>query len=143
MTQQMHDIASCMQAQTTRADVADRTVGEVMIRTPKTLPGGASIADAKQFFTNPKLISAVLLDGDIFVGLLDRTDLPSLVPDVAPVRTYCKRDVPTVTPQTPVSIAEQILDAYGTTRLVVLDDDGSTFAGLLALDRKRSGFCQG
>lgn len=135
------DVASCVQAQTTRQEAAPQLVGDVMLRTPKTLPGRATIDDARALFANPKVVSALVVDGDKFVGLLDRSDLPSLLAGSTPIRTFVRREVPTITPDRPVSEATDILDAWGLARLVVLAEDGATLAGLLCLDLQRAGFC--
>jgi CBS domain-containing protein len=50
--------------------------------------------------------------------------------------------VPTITPDRPVTEAMDILDTRGLARLVVLEEDGVTLAGLLCLDLKRAGFCR-
>lgn len=134
--------ATCERAQTTREEAAPRTVGDVMLRTPKTLRGSATVDEARAFFANPKVISAVIVDGTRFVGLLDRTDLPSLLPGSAPIRAYA-RATPTMTPSRPVAEAIDILDERGLARIAIVAEDGVTLAGLLCLDRQRAGFCQG
>lgn len=118
-------------------------VRDVMLTRPKTLPGNASVGDARRLFADPKVITAILVDGTAFVGTLERSALPSLLPDVAPVRSYARRGVPTTTPQRPVQEAIAAMDAGRSTRLVVLEDDRVTLAGLLCLDARRGGFCRG
>jgi CBS domain-containing protein len=134
-------VASCERAQVTLDDAAPRLVRDVMLSAPKTLAGRATLADARAFFDNPKVVSALVVDGDQFVGLLDRSDLPSLLADSTPIRTFSRRDVTTITPDRPVTEAMELLDSRGLSRLVVLADDGRTLAGLLCLDLKRAGFC--
>lgn len=137
------DAVTCERAQVTRGDAARYLVGDVMLRHPKTLPGNARVDEARQFFADAKVISAVIVDGTAFVGLLERSDVPSLLPGSSPIRTFARRDIATITPDRPVADAVDILDAGGLARLVVLESDGVTLAGLLCLDRKRAGFCQG
>ena len=132
---------TCDRAQITRDDAAQQVVGDVMLATPKTLSGRATAAEARAFFDNPKVVSAVVADGDRFVGLLERSDLPSLFAGSTPIRTFVRREIATITPDRPVTEAVEILDARGLSRLVVLDADGQTLVGLLCLDRKRAGFC--
>ncbi|SRR5690606_19583821 len=134
-------VASCERAQITLDDAAPQLVRDVMLSSPKTLPGAATLADAREFFGNPKVISALVVDGDQFVGLLDRSDLPSLLAGSTPIRTFARREVDTITPDRPVTEATEILRERGLSRLVVLADDGRTLAGLLCLDRRREGFC--
>jgi CBS domain-containing protein len=137
------DPLSCDRGQVTTDEALTRLVGDVMLANPKTLPGQATVGDARVFFGNPKVVTAVVVDGERFVGLLDRSDLPSLLPDSSPVRTFARRGVPTTSPSELVSDAMAVLHQYELARLVVLGEDGVTLAGLLCLDLGRSGFCQG
>ena len=137
------DPASCERAQVTRLDAAEQLVRDVMLSHPKTLRGDATVDDARALFADAKVITAIVTDGTTFVGLLDRSDLPSLLPGNAPIRTFSRHAVPSITPDRPVTEAMQILDGYGLARLVVLEEDGVTLAGLLCLDLKRAGFCGG
>lgn len=138
----MTDAVSCDNAQITRDDAAPQLVRDVMLRSPKTLSGRATVRQAREFFANPKVISALVVDGTAFVGLLDRSDLPSLLDADSPVRTFVRRGVATITPERTVAEAMEVLDSRGLARLVVLEEDGSTLAGLLCLDLKRAGFCR-
>lgn len=133
---------TCERAQVTREEAAPRTIGDVMLRNPKTLHGSATVDDARGFFANPNVVSAVVVDGTRFVGLLDRSDLPSLLPGSAPIRSYA-RSTPIMTPSRPVTEAMGLLDERGLSRMAIVDEDGTTLAGLLCLDRQRAGFCQG
>lgn len=137
------DPVTCDNAQITRQEAAPRLVRDVMLRTPKTLPGSATVDDARAFFANPKVISAVIVDGTRYVGLLDRSDMPSLLAGSTPIRTFARRSAPIITPQRTVAEATEILDDLGLARLAVVEEDGVTLAGLLCLDLKRAGFCQG
>lgn len=141
MTRSAADLATCDQGPISEDAALGQKVGEVMLKTPKTLSARASLDEAREFFANPKVVSAVLVDGTAFAGLLDRTDLPSLLAGSVPIRTFARMTVPTVRPDTPVPNALEIMAGYGVTRLVVLGDDGTTLVGLLCLDRKRTGFC--
>lgn len=135
------DLATCDQGPISEEAASTQTVGEVMLRTPKTLSVNATLDEARAAFDNPKVVSALLVDGTAFAGLLDRSDLPSLLAGSVPIRTFARTTVPTVRAETPVPNALEIMGGYGTTRLVVLGDDGITLIGLLCLDRKRTGFC--
>lgn len=143
MTDGVMDPVSCERAQVTRDDAATRLVRDVMLRHPKTLRGDATVDDARALFADAKVVTAIVADGTAFVGLLSRTDLPSLLPGNAPIRTFSRRAVPSITPDRPVTEAVEILDDRGLARLVVLEEDGVTLAGLLCLDLKRNGFCNG
>ncbi|WP_022918796.1 CBS domain-containing protein [Ruania albidiflava] len=124
-------------------EARDRTVGEVMVKRPKTLPLNASVAEAREFFTNPKVLTAVLVEGEEFAGLLDRDTLPDWEPGADSVAVYARTAVPTITPDRPVSDAVELMKGEDLLRLVVLDQDGRTLRGLLCIDHDRTGFCQG
>ncbi len=134
---------ACANPSIGRDDAAARTVGEVMITRPKTLPALASVQEARELFTNPKVLTAVLVDGDKFAGLLDRDSLPEWEPGADSVGVYARTEVPTITPDRPVSDAVALMEGEDALRLVVLDADGATLRGLLCLDHERTGFCQG
>ena len=136
-------LATCDAAQVTRTDAASQRARDVMLGSPKTLPHDASVHDARALFANPKVVEAVLTDGSAFVGLLARDDLPEGAPGSAPISVYTRREVTGVTGGLPVPEALAILDAEGSSRLVVLEDDGVTLAGLVCLDLTRGGFCAG
>lgn len=135
--------ATCDAGQVTVASAAPRLVRDVMLSRPKTLPAHATVGEARELFANPKVVTALLVDGTAFAGVLDRDDLPGSLPAENAVRIHARVDVASITPDRPMSDALAALDADGSSRLVVLDDDGVTLAGLLCLDLQREGFCQG
>ena len=64
-----------------RADVQTsisegRTVAAVMLTNPKTLPAGATVADARSLFENPRVQTALIVEGSRFLGALDRDQIP-------------------------------------------------------------------
>lgn len=118
------------------------SVGDVMVRRPKAMPATATVADLRRAFANPHVISALLVDGDAFAGLVNRVDLPEAARDDAPARDFADAGVVTVRPSTALPEAVKTLDTDQGRRLVVLEDDGRTLAGLLCLDESRSSFCQ-
>jgi CBS domain-containing protein len=120
------------------------SVGDVMVAEPKTMPADATVADLRKAFANPHVISALLVDGESFAGMVHRDALAgaAAAADDAPALTLAATDAPRVTPSMPLPDAVAILDATDSRRLVVLADDGETLAGLLCLDESRSSFCQ-
>lgn len=137
------DAATCDFPQIQRSEAHPKLVRDVMLSTPKTLDASATVAQAREFFANPKLVNAVLTDGDTFVGVLTRSDIPAILAPGAPVRQHARRHVPTTTPSRPMAEAMATLDERGLARMVVLEEDGERLAGLLCLDTQRNGFCRG
>jgi CBS domain-containing protein len=117
------------------------TVGEVMIRQPKTLPGDALVADVRRLFERPSVRTALLADGDRFAGVIERDRLPADAPDDARASDYIEADPLTVPPALPMPEAVKLLDGRSEPRLVVVDEDGATLRGLLCVNATATGFC--
>ena len=122
-------------------DAVALTVGEVMIRQPKTLPADALVADVRRLFERPSVKSALLTDGEQFAGVIERDGLPADARDDARASEYVDPDPLTVTPGLPMSDAVKLLEGRSEPRLVVIDDDGATLCGLLCVNATATGFC--
>lgn len=119
------------------------SVGDVMVTRPKTTPANATVGELREVFANPHVISALLVDGDLFAGIVHRDALAAAdAADDAPATDLAAAGTVTVRPSMPLPDAVAILDGADSRRLVVLADDGETLAGLLCLDESRSSFCQ-
>jgi CBS domain-containing protein len=115
-------------------------VRDVMVRRPKTLPGSATVGDLRRLFDNAHVMTALLVDGESFVGAVDRHSVPDHAADDSPARSLATSgDV--IGPDAPMAEAVAQLEALGTDRLVVLD--GSNLVGLMCLTKDRAGFCRG
>jgi CBS domain-containing protein len=115
-------------------------VRDVMVRRPKTLPAGATVGDLRRLFDNAHVMTALLVDGDAFVGAVDRHSLRADLADTSPARDLATSgDV--IGPDAPMAAAVAQLEALGTDRLVVLD--GSNLVGLMCLTKDRAAFCRG
>lgn len=124
-------------------DSADaRRVADVMVTRPKTLPADATVADLRRLFANPHVISALLVDGSAFAGIVNRDEVSASADDALPAAELANRDVTTLTRSASVADAMAVLAATGDFRVVVLEEDGATLAGLVCLDQPRTGFCQ-
>jgi predicted transcriptional regulator len=124
-----------------RDAASDQLVRDVMVRRPKTMAADATVAELREHFTNPRVQTALLADGGRFAGAIAPSELPDDAPATDPARDYARLDVPTLPPDATMAEALTLLDSRGDFRLVVLDADGRTLAGLLCLDRNRAGFC--
>jgi CBS domain-containing protein len=123
------------------AEALTMAVGEVMIRAPKTLPGDASVGEVRRMFEKPSIRTVLLTDGRAFAGAIERDGFAAEAPDDAPARSYVQPESATATPGMPMSEAVKLLDGRDEPRLVVLDDDGVTLAGLLCVNSTATGFC--
>jgi hypothetical protein len=115
-------------------------VRDVMVRRPKTLPSGATVGDLRRLFGNSHVMTALLVDGDTFVGAVDRHSVPDDSPDDSAASSLATSgDV--IAPGDSMASAVARLEALGTDRLVVLE--GSALVGLVCLTKDRAGFCRG
>jgi len=121
-------------------DVAEKTVGDVMIRRPKTLPPDALVADVRRVFERPGVRTVLLAEDGRFAGAIERR-LPVDAGEDEPASTYVELSPLLVTPAMPMSEAVELLDQRGEPRLIVLDEDGVTLRGLLCANGDISGFC--
>jgi predicted transcriptional regulator len=118
----------------------DLLVRDVMVRRPKTLPAGATVSDLRRLFGNAHVMTALLVDGEAFVGAVDRHSVTDAVPDDSSARDLATSgDV--IRGDAPMAEAVSQLEALGTDRLVVLD--GPNLLGLVCLTQDRAGFCRG
>jgi CBS domain-containing protein len=125
-------------------DAAGQSVGDVMIKRPKTLPVGATVGDVRKLFENGSVQTGLLVEGERFRGAIERPDIPDDVPGDAAAIEFAATPTSTVHPGTPMRDAMALLEADNTRRLVVVDAaDGQTLRGLVALNSSRSGFCSG
>jgi molybdate transport system ATP-binding protein len=122
-------------------DAAARTVGEVMIRKPKTLPADALVSDVRRAFERPTVRTVLLSAGERFAGAIERGGLPADAPDGAPAAGYVEKEPLTATPAMPMSEALELLSRRHEPRLIVLDEDGVTLRGLLCANGSGDGFC--
>ena len=134
-------MGECSNEKVSRASAAGGLVRDVMVSRPKTLPATATVAELRQLFENPHVVTALLIEGERFAGAVDKDALPDDAPLDASAAEYVRDEPATTTPGTPMSSALAQMDEVGARRLVVLADDGATLRGLLCLDGGRTGFC--
>ena len=132
----------CTNERVTRGAATGALVRDAMVTSPKTMPADGSVADLRTMFANPHVVTALLVDGAEFVGIVHRDALRDDASDEQPARSLVRRDVATIDPDAPLAEALTVLDDRAERRLVVLDRDGRTLRGLLCLTSDRNGFCQ-
>ena len=118
-----------------------RPVREVMLARPRTLPAGATVADLRRLFANPRIETALLVDRSLFVGVVDRDRLDEAQADDLPATSLARRERVTISADATVDDAMALMDEDGGRRLVVVGNDGATVEGLLCLNTRRTGFC--
>lgn len=122
-------------------EVKEKTVGEVVIRAPKTLSGAATVGDVRRAFERSSVRTVLLTEGHRFVGAIERAGLPADAPDGAAASGYVELQPLVATPGMPISEAVKLLEGRGEPRLIIVDEDGFTLRGLLCASGGATGFC--
>jgi CBS domain-containing protein len=117
------------------------TVGEAMLSHPKTLFADATVADLRRLFERATMRTVLLVDGETFVGTVERPDLPDSAADGEPARSYARLDAERVNPGLLVRDVIPKLEQTREGRLVVVDEDGSTLRGMLCMRSAHDAFC--
>lgn len=118
---------------------AGPTVADVMLRAPRTLAPGATVADARAAFANPRERLVLVADGPRFLGTVLREQVADGPGDAGLDGLY-DPGAGRVGPDEPVSRALAALDAADADRLPVVREDG-TLVGLVCLNRRHGHFC--
>lgn len=117
--------------------MAERTISDVMLKAPKTLPADVTVADARRALESSSIEMLLLVDGDRFSGAV--TGIPDDAAPEEPALRYREGSPPSATEDTPVSEALALLDDRSHGRIVVLD--GDRLAGLVCLTADGERFC--
>lgn len=120
--------------------LADRPVSEAITVRGRELAADATVRDAEALFASSSVKLIPVLDGPMYIGALSRQDIRAACPDEQ-VAVYASVGHPHVTASTTVADAVAVLGVDGSTRLIVVGDDGSTFVGLLCLRSDREHLC--
>lgn len=115
-------------------------VGDVMLRNPRTLAAGASLAQARAALADDHVHMVLLTEGPDLIGTLVRSDLPSAATGDRPARAWSSLVGRTVPPDASASDLQRLMIERGIRRVAVVDRAG-TFYGLLCLKQRRTGFC--
>ncbi len=110
----------------------------MVVRLPKTLPAGVSVAEARACFADDHVHLLLLTESGRLLGTLVRDDLGEDAR--GPALAYASLTDRTVPADLPAEDARLLLLDRGQRRLAVVDDDGMLI-GLLCLKRRRTGFC--
>jgi len=115
----------------------ETTVGDVMVRRPKTLPADITVADARKAFENASVKVLLLVEGDRFRGAV--TAIPAEADPTESALTFVDESPVTVTADMPASEALARLDYKPNGRMIVLDEE--RLAGLVCLTSDGEQFC--
>ena len=124
----------------TPAELAGKTAGDVMVRLPKTLPAGTSIAEVRACFADDHVHMLLLSESGHLVGTLVRDDVRADLDGTDLALPHSRMTGRTVHADVPAEAVRKRLLARGQRRLAVVDDDGALL-GLLCLKRRRTAFC--
>jgi predicted transcriptional regulator len=123
------------------SEARGRTAGEVITVRGKELAATATVGDARRLFGSSSVQIVPVLDGDAYVGAVTREHVEE-AGDSEPITEHAMRDAaPMVRASTPLVEALDALGDEGGRRIVVLGDDGSTYVGLVCLNRDRRRLC--
>ncbi|HEY3465329.1 MAG TPA: CBS domain-containing protein [Amycolatopsis sp.] len=114
------------------------TVGDVVVRLPKTLPVDTSVAQARACFADDHVHMLLLTEAGRLLGTLLREDLDEAAD--GPALAYSHMAGRTIPADLPAEAARRLLVSRGQRRLAVVDGDG-VLVGLLCLKRRLTGFC--
>jgi CBS domain-containing protein len=117
-----------------QADFTRRTVSDVMITAPKTLPIETSIACVQAAFDDPHVHMVLLACAGVLYGTLLRADLPTSLPPTAPALPLATLRGRTISPDERIATVHRRLVRSGHRRLAVVDTNNILF-GLLCLKR--------
>jgi CBS domain-containing protein len=117
----------------------EQTAGDLMLRSPKTLPLDATVREVRAVLDNPSVQLVLLADGDAFGAAI--TELPDDADPASPARAFASPDVELMAPDRPAEEAWERTAASPFRRVVVVDEQG-TLHGLLCLNAAKTDFCR-
>ncbi|GAB6897253.1 CBS domain-containing protein [Kineosporia succinea] len=113
------------------------TVGDLVVRHPKTLPAGITVGQARAAFGD-HVHMLLLTEHGVLRGTLVREDLTGDAG--SPALDRARLEGRTIPADVPADQARELLVRRGARRLAVVDDTGHLL-GLLCLKRRLHGFC--
>ncbi|QWC84644.1 CBS domain-containing protein [Nocardioidaceae bacterium] len=123
----------------TALDAPTARVDDVMVTRAKTWPADMTVGEAAAAFTDHVHLLLLVRDGRL-VGTVHREDLTPVAAPHEPVLDHARLEGRVVVSGTPLDRATAVLEARGTRRVAVVDED-DRLLGLLCLKRHRRGFC--
>ncbi len=128
-----------MLAQISRTEVIDQPVAALAVR-DKDLQLDDTAGAARRLLARRAVKVVPVLAGHRYVGAVDRDALARANDDHI-LQGLARDLLPVATATTPARVALDALDAQGGTRLVVLDEDKTTYVGLVCMRGDRHRLC--
>jgi CBS domain-containing protein len=117
-----------------------QTVADAMITAPKLCQRSTSAADLRDFLEDEHVHAALIVDGDVLITVVLRTDLTAATPGTAAATGLGQLRDRVIHGSEPLDDANQRMLTAGLRRLAVIDNYGRLL-GLLCLNRSHTGFC--
>jgi CBS domain-containing protein len=111
-----------------------------MVTRPAVHRPTITVGELRAFFEDDHVHVALLVDGDEFVGSVEREDLSSATSDRLPAREFAALNGRTIAPDAPLTGAIASMMRDGRRRLAVTTE-GLAVLGLLCLKANGRGFC--
>lgn len=123
------------------AAFAEADVRSLVTVRGKELSRSSTVGDARALLRRHGVLLVPLLDeGGRYLGAVTEDALPATARDDEPVLPFAG-EAPSVGASSPLREAVAVLEETGRSRLVVLDDEGVGYVGLLCLRSDRATLC--
>ena len=111
-----------------------------MVTRPTTHRATTTVGELRAFFADDHVHMALLVDGGVLLGAVERSDLDQEVDDRAPALTLAGLVERTISPHAAAEAVRVDMRRGGRRRLAVTTRERALL-GLLCLKRNGSGFC--
>ncbi|NOZ77178.1 MAG: CBS domain-containing protein [Euryarchaeota archaeon] len=114
-----------------------RTIGDVMARPVKTVPPGATIAEAAKLMKKNRIASLVVVDGERPVGIVTERDIAYKImaegkDPSTPVEDVMSKDLKTMGPERSLQDAAKLMAAHVIRHLPVVE--GGKLVGIVTIE---------
>ncbi len=114
--------------------------GDVMLKSPDTVPGDMTVAAARGLLENPRLRMLLIADDDRLLGVVSRERLAAESDGDLTLARLADSAIARIGPHETVDRVLELLDIAGSERLPVVDDD-DRLLGLICFNRRKRHFC--
>jgi hypothetical protein len=111
-----------------------------MVTCPTTHRPLATAGELRSFFADDHVHMALLVDGGVLLGAVDRSDIDAEIDERAPAITLAQLDGRTISPDATAEAARTEMRLDSRRRLAVTTQEGELL-GLLCLKGNGNGFC--